>query len=112
MDWITKRATVASEIGRMVESEHPTAEEVARFQDTVTYVAERRPKITAKEAAAYVRRQRLGETTATRRERLQALHHDLNAAINYHRRRFPESSWADVLKALEHTEGQIRKKVR
>ncbi len=111
MDWITKRATVASEIGRMVESEHPTAEEGARFQDTVTYIAERHPKITAKEAAAYVRRVRLGETTP-RRERLQALHHDLNAAINYHRRRFPESSWADVLKALESTEGQIRKKLR
>jgi hypothetical protein len=27
-------------------------------------------------------------------------------------RRFPESSWADVLKALELTEGQIRKKIR
>ncbi len=110
MDWITKRATVASEIGRMVESEHPTAEEVARFQDTVTYIAERHPKITAKEAAAYARRMRLGETE--RRVRLEALHHDLNAAINYHRRRFPESSWADVLKALELTEGQIRKKIR
>jgi hypothetical protein len=47
-----------------------------------------------------------------RRDRLEALHHDLNAAINYHRRRFPESSWADVLKALEATEGQIRKKIR
>jgi hypothetical protein len=112
MDWIASRTTVASEIGRMVESEHPTAEGVARFRDIVTYIAESRPRITAKEAAAYVRRQRLGETTATRRERLRALHHDLNAAINYHRRRFPESSWADVLKALESTEEQIRKKVR
>ncbi len=112
MDWITHRATVASEIGRMVEGEHPTAEEAARFQDTVAYIAERHSKITAKEAAAYARRVRLGESTTTRRERVQALHRDLNAAINYHRRRFPESSWADVLKALEATEEQIRKKIR
>jgi len=109
MDWIASRTTVASEIGRMVESENPTAEEVARFQDAVTYIAEKHPKITAKDAAAYARRMRLGETG--RRERLEALHHDLNAAINHHRRRFPESSWADVLKALELTEGQIRKKI-
>ncbi len=111
MDWIASRITVASEIGRMMV-EKPSQEDLSRFGNTLTYIAERRPKITAREAAAYARRQRLGETTVTRRERLQALHHDLNAAINYHRRRFPESSWADVLKALEHTEGQIRKKIR
>ncbi len=110
MDWIANRTTVASEIGRMVESENPTAEEVARFQDTVTYIAERHDKLTAKDAAAYVRRMRMGETG--RRERIEALHHDLNAAINHHRRRFPESSWADVLRAFELTEGQVRKKIR
>ena len=113
IDWILGRTTVLSELGRMMEpykNEEPSQGDVARFQGVVRYIAERRPKITAKEAAAYVRRMRLGETE--RRGRLEALHHDLNAAINYHRRRFPESSWADVLKALEATEGQIRKKVR
>jgi hypothetical protein len=110
MDWIMNRTTVSSEIGRMVESENPTSSEVARFQDTVTYIAERHRKITAKDAAAYARRMRLGETG--RRERLGALHHDLNAAINHHRRRFPESSWADVLEAIELTEKQVRRKVR
>jgi hypothetical protein len=109
IDWILGRTTVLSELGRMVV-EDPSQSDIARFQDTVRHIAERHPKLTAKEAAAYVRRMRLGETE--RRGRLEALHHDLNAAINYHRRRFPESSWADVLKALELTEGQIRKKIR
>ena len=108
-DWIMERSTVLSELGRMMIDE-PGEEDIARFQDAVRYIAERHPKITAKEAVAYARRARLGETS--RRDRLTALHHALNAAINYHRRRFPESSWADVLKALELTEGQIRKKVR
>jgi hypothetical protein len=40
-------------------------------------------------------------------ERVAALHHDLNAAINLHRKRFPESSWADVQRALELTAGQV-----
>lgn len=109
IDWLLERTTVLSELGRMIV-EPPSQEDIARFQGVVRYIAERRPKITAKEAAAYARRMRLGETQ--RRGRLEALHHDLNAAINYHRRRFPESSWADVLKALELTEGQIRKKIR
>jgi hypothetical protein len=109
IDWILGRRTVLSELGRMMVEE-PREGDIARFQGVVRYIAQRRPRITAKEAAAYVRRMRLGETD--RRSRLEALHHDLNVAINYHRRRFPESSWADVLKALEATEGQIRKKIR
>jgi hypothetical protein len=109
IDWLLGRTTVLSELGRMMVEE-PSQRDIARFHSVVRYIAERLPKITAKEAAAYVRRMRLGETE--RRDRLEALHHDLNAAINYHRRRFPESSWADVLKALELTEGQIRKKIR
>jgi hypothetical protein len=109
IDWLLGRATVLSELGRMMVEE-PSQGDIARFQGVVRYIAERLPKITAKEAAAYVRRMRLGQTE--RRDRLAALHHDLNAAINYHRRRFPESSWADVLKALELTEEQIRKKIR
>ncbi len=109
IDWLLERTTVLSELGRMIVEE-PGQEDVARFQGVVRYIAERRPRITAKEAAAYVRRMRLGATE--RRGRLGALHHDLNAAINYHRRRFPESSWADVLNALELTEEQIRKKIR
>jgi hypothetical protein len=109
IDWILERTSVLSELGRMIVEE-PTEEEKVRFRNTVQYIAEGHSKMAAKDAAAYARRMRLGETG--RRDRLKALHHDLNAAINYHRRRFPESSWADVLKALEHTEGQIRKKVR
>ncbi len=109
IDWILGRTTVLSELGRMMV-EDPSQEDIARFRDTVRHIAERCPKITAKEAAAYVRRMRLGETE--RRDRLEALHHDLNAAINYHRRRFPESSWADVLKALELSERQVSKKIR
>jgi hypothetical protein len=108
IDWILGRTTVLSELGRMMVEE-PGQEDVARLQGVVWYIAERHPKITAKEAAAYAHRMRLGETG--RSDRLGALHHDLNTAINYHRQRFPESSWADVLKALELTEGQIRKKL-
>jgi hypothetical protein len=109
LDWILGRATVLCELGRMLVEE-PSEEDVARFRSVVRYVAEGHSKMTAKEAAAYARRMRLGESG--RGDRLKALHHELNAAINYHRRRFPESSWADVLKALEHTEGQVRKKIR
>jgi len=109
VDWISGRTTVLSELGRMMVEDH-SQEDVARFQDVVFHVAERHGKLSAKDAAAYVRRMRMGATG--RRERLEALHHGLNAAINHHRRRFPESSWADVLKALELTEGQVRKKVR
>ena len=96
--------------GRRSIATHILAEDIARFHSVVRYIAEGHPKMTATGAAAYARRMRLGETE--RCDRLQALHHELNAAINYHRRRFPESSWADVLRALEHTEGQIRKKIR
>jgi len=110
VDWILQRTTVLSELGRMMVEE-PSEEDVARFHSVVHYIAERHAKMTAKGAAAYARRVRLGEPT-DRRDRLRALHHGLNATINYHRRRFPESSWEDVLKALEHTEEQIRKKVR
>ncbi|MDP9477234.1 MAG: hypothetical protein M3R38_16405 [Actinomycetota bacterium] len=109
LDWISGRTTVLSELGRMMV-EDPRQEDVVRFQGAVMHVAERHDRLTAKDAAAYVRRMRMGETG--RRERIEALHHDLNAAINYHRRRFPESSWANVLKALELTDGQIRKKIR
>lgn len=110
VDWVLRRTTVLSELGRMLVEE-PSEEDIARFHSVVRYIAERHAKMTAKEAAAYARRIRLGETSK-RRDRLEALHHELNATINYHRRRFPESSWADVLKALELTEGQIRKKIR
>jgi hypothetical protein len=109
IDWILGRTTVLSELGRMIV-EDPSQRDIARCQDTVRYIAQRHPKFTAKAASAYVRRMRLGETE--RGDRLEALHHDLNAAINYHRRRFPESSWADVLKALERSEQQVRKKIR
>jgi len=109
MDWILGRTTVLSELGRMMV-EDPSQEDVARFHDAVVHVAERHGKLSATDAVAYVRRMRMGATGW--RERREALHHALNAAINHHRRRFPESSWADVLKALELTEGQVRKQVR
>ena len=109
IDWILERTTVLAELGRMMVEE-PTEEDRTRFQGAVRYIAEGHTKLTAKDAAAYARRMRLGETE--RRDRLEALHHELNAAINYHRRRFPESTWTDVLKAVRHTEEQIRKKVR
>ena len=109
IDWILGRTTVLSELGRM-RVEDPSQRGIARFQETVRYIAESHSKFTAKAASAYVCRMRLGETK--RRDRLDALHHDLNAAINYHRRRFPKSSWADVLEALELSEQQVRKKIR
>jgi hypothetical protein len=109
MDWILTRRTVLAELGRMLV-EDPTEQDVERFHDTVRYIAQKRPKITAKEACARVRRLRLGETK--RRDRVAALHHELNAAINVHRQRFPESTWADVQRALELTMGQIERKLK
>jgi len=110
IDWILGRTTVLSELGRMIIDE-PSEEDIARFQSAVRYIAEGHAKMTAKEAVAYARRIRLGETHG-RRDRIKALHHELNAVIAHHRRRFPESTWQDVIKALEATEGQIRKKIR
>jgi hypothetical protein len=109
MDWILERRTVLSELGRML-IEEPTEQDIQRFQDVVIYIAKRHSKITAKAAAAHVRRVRLGETG--RRDRVTALHHDLNAAINLHRQRFPESTWADVRRALELTTEQIERKLK
>jgi hypothetical protein len=111
MDWIADRRTILTELGRMMD-EDPDASEgsVHRFQHAVMHIAERHEKFSAKDAVAYVRRQRLGETD--RRERLAALHHDLNAAINHHRKRYPESTWADVQRALELSAGQVGRKVK
>jgi hypothetical protein len=109
MDWILGRRTVLSELGRML-IEDPTEQDIQRFQDVVSYITTRHSKITAKAAAAHVRRVRLGETG--RRDRVAALHHDLNVAINLHRKRFPESSWADVRRALELTTVQIERKLK
>ncbi len=109
LDWILTRRTVLAELGRMM-NDNPTEQDVQRFQDAVKYIAQRRPTITAKEACARIRRMRLGETK--RRERVAALHHELNVAINQHRQRFPESAWADVQRALELTTGQIERKLK
>jgi hypothetical protein len=108
MDWILMRRTVLTELGRMM-NDNPTEQDVERFQDAVRHIAQRRPQITAKAACAHVRRLRLGETE--RRERVASLHHDFNAAINQHRKRFPESTWADVQRALELTAGQVGRKL-
>jgi len=107
IDWIMGRTTVLSELGRMLV-EDPSENEVARFQDSVKHIGKMHPKLTAKQAAAYVRRMRLGVTP--RRDRLQALHHDVNAAINLHRQRFPESTWADIRKALQMSAKQVEHK--
>ncbi len=114
IDWILARITVLSELGRMLVEE-PSPDDIKRFQDTVRYIAQGHTRMTARDAAAYARSVRLGEERQrgfARKDRLAALHHELNAAINHHRRRFPESSWEDVLKALEHTDKQVRKKIR
>jgi hypothetical protein len=109
MDWILDRKTVLTELGRMMDGERdPTPEERDRFQAAVMHVAARHDKYTAKTACAYIRGRRMGETE--RRDRVAALHHDLNAAINLHRQRYPESTWADIRRALELTAGQIAHK--
>ena len=107
MDWMLSRKTVLTELGRMME-EDPEEHDVKRFQAVVAHIATRYDKLTAKAAVSYIRRQRMGETK--RRDRVAALHRDLNAAINLHRKRFPESSWDDVRKALEHTVSQVSRK--
>jgi hypothetical protein len=107
MDWILQRRTVLSELGRML-TENPTKLEIARFQNAVEYIASRHDKITAKAAAGHVRRLRLGKTK--RRDRVAALHHDFNAAINEHRLRYPESTWADVRRALKLTMERVERR--
>jgi hypothetical protein len=109
LDWILARSTVLTELGRMMDGEiDPTPDQVARFQAAVFHVADRHDRHTAKSACAYIRGRRMGETK--RRDRIAALHHDLNAAINLHRQRHPESTWADIRRALELTAGQIEHK--
>jgi hypothetical protein len=112
MDWIASRSTVASEFGRMTEDDNPTSEEVERLHKTIAHIAKRRPKITASEAAAYVRHRRIRESRKKipRRDRIAALHHELNRVINEHRQRHPDTTWADANKALEYTVGQIARK--
>ena len=58
----------------------------------------------------YVRTRRLGKTTS-RKDRIQSLHHDLNAAINQHRHRYPESTWGDIQKAVKYTASQVARKL-
>jgi hypothetical protein len=110
MDWILARRTVLSELGRMMDGEpDPAAEDVERFQKVVWHLASRHDKLTAKAACAYIRGRRMGETR--RRDRVASLHHDINAAINVHRQRFPESTWADIRRALDLSAGQIEHKL-
>jgi hypothetical protein len=108
MDWILARNTVLTELGRMMD-EDPAEEDVVRFQAVVRHLASRHDKHTAKSACAYIRGRRMGETK--RRDRVASLHHDLNAAINLHRQRYPESTWADIRQALEMTVGQVARKL-
>lgn len=110
MDWILTKKTVLTELGRMMV-EDPTEQDMRRFQGTVDYVADKHKKLGAKGAVAYVRRLRLGETKK-RKVRVAALHHDLNAAVNLHRQRYPESSWSDILEAAELTVRVVHQKVR
>ena len=110
MDWILTKKTVLTELGRMMVEE-PTEQDMRRFQGTVDYVADKHKKLGAKGAVAYIRRSRLGETKK-RKVRVAALHHDLNAAVNLHRQRYPESSWPDILEAVELTAGVVGRKVR
>jgi len=107
IDWIRTRRTILAELGRMLD-EGPSEQGTYRVYDAVKHIAERHDKLTARAAAAYVRRQRLGETK--RSERVRALHHDLYVVIQQHRQRYPESTWADVLRALEPLARQIERK--
>jgi hypothetical protein len=108
MDWILSRKTVLTELGRMMTTTDPSPKEVEKFQYVVRRVAERHEKLTAKTAVAYIRGQRMGETKS--RDRVAALHHDLNAAINLHRKRYPESTREDVRRALQLTVRQVERK--
>jgi len=109
MDWILRRKTVLTELGRMMDQdESPTEQEIKRLQDAVWHIAARHDRLTAKAACAYVRGRRMGETK--RRDRVASLHHALNAAINMHRQRYPESTWDDIRQALKLTAGQIEHK--
>jgi hypothetical protein len=109
MDWILARRTVLNELGRMMDGErHPTPEQRERFQAAVIHVAARHDRLTSRSACAYIRGRRLGKTE--RKDRIAALHHDLNAAINLHRQRFPESTWTDIRRALDLTTKQIEHK--
>jgi hypothetical protein len=110
MDWILARKTVLTELGRMMDDD-PTEQAVMRFQAVVRRLATRHDKLTAKAACAYVRGRRMGGTHK-RRDRVASLHHDLNAAINVHRQRFPESTWTDIKQAVELSAGQIERKLR
>jgi hypothetical protein len=110
LDWILARTTVLTELGRLVDADPEGSEaSIVRFQGVLDHVAARHDKLTATAAAAYIRGRRLGDA-AGRRDRIAALHHDLNAAINLHRQRYPESTWGDVRRALELTAGQIEHK--
>jgi hypothetical protein len=114
MDWILARRTVLTELGRMMGGEaKPAPEDIARLQDTVESVARRHDKLTAKAACAYISGRRMRETNppASRKERVASLHHDLNAAINVHRQRHPESIWQDIKRALDLTTGQVERKL-
>jgi hypothetical protein len=109
MDWILARRTVLNELGRMMDGNvGPTKQDIRRFQAVVQHIAARHDKLSAKAACAYIRGRRMGETK--RRDRVASLHHDLNAAINLHRQRFPESTWTDIRRALDLTTKQIEHK--
>jgi hypothetical protein len=111
MDWILARRTVLTELGRLMDEdpEDPSEESIERLQAVVRHIATRHEKLTAKAACAYIRGRRMGETR--RRDRVASLHHDINAAINVHRQRFPESTWADIRRALDLSAGQIEHKL-
>jgi hypothetical protein len=105
MDWILSRRTVLTELGRMM-SEDPKPGEIEHFQFVVYRVASRHENHTAKTAVAYIRGQRLGSGPNSK-DRVAALHHDLNAAINLYRQRHPETTWADVRRAVKMTADQV-----
>jgi hypothetical protein len=97
MDWVMERSTVLTELGRMLGDDLSEAERW-RFQDALTYVALKRPSITAKEAAAYVKNVRLGR--AGRKKRLRALYRELDAVVSSHMTRYPETTVDDVIRCL------------
>jgi hypothetical protein len=109
MDWVLARSTVLTELGRMLVDE-PSDEDVARFQSALMYVAGKRPNITAKEAAAYVRSVRLGHTK--KRDRLRAFYRELEGVISAHLARHPDTTVEDALRVLDLARQQVEKKYR
>jgi len=91
------RPTVLAELGRCLEEPEVTAM-------AVQFAAEH-PEMSAKKLAAHIRRIRLGETNSPKRG--FRLHDVLITTINEHLARYPETTTAEILVALQMTEDAV-----